>query len=221
MESVYLLYQSDTGFFIPVNYTVTAANASTQTYTVTVVQSPSSGKAITEFSLAGSAGTISSTNIAVTVAHGTDLSSIVPTLIAHNGVSISPAAGDAVDFTVPVNYTVTAADSTTQTYTIVATEAPASSKNITSFSVVGVEAIISGTNISAVVPYGTDISNLTPAISHTGASINPVWEQLRTFTWTYNLYCNCTRFIHSRLYCNCNSCILSIKSNYIIFSGRC
>jgi hypothetical protein len=171
--SVFPLSGAVQDFSAPIGYTVTAADGSIQTYTVTVVQAPSSGKAITEFSLAGCAGTISSTNIAVTVPAGTDLSFIAPTLIAHNGASISPAAGAALDFTVPVNYIVTAADSTTQTYTVTATVAPASSKNITSFSLVGVEAIISGTNISVTVPYGTNITSLIPSITHTGTSILP------------------------------------------------
>ncbi|MEI6079707.1 MAG: hypothetical protein WCQ53_03610, partial [bacterium] len=169
-------------FSFPINYTVTAANGTTQTYVVTVVNAPSSGKAITEFSLAGSAGTISSTNIAVTVPHGTNLSSIAPTSITHNGASIAPAVGAVLDFTMPVAYTVTAADGSTQTYMVTATEAPASSKNITSFSVVGAEAIISGTNISVTVPFGTDVSNLTPSITHTGTGIAPALGTAQDFS---------------------------------------
>jgi len=49
-------------FTTPVVYTVTAADSSTQDYTVTVSVALSSAKAITAFSLNGSVGTINETN---------------------------------------------------------------------------------------------------------------------------------------------------------------
>ncbi|MGI6607027.1 MAG: DUF5018 domain-containing protein [Peptococcia bacterium] len=55
--------------------------------------------------------------ITVTVPHDTVVTSLTPT-IAHSGVSIEPASGQARDFTDPVTYTVTAEDDTTAEYTV-------------------------------------------------------------------------------------------------------
>lgn len=80
-----------------------------------------SPKAITEFIFADPAatGVITETNhtISVTVPFGTIVTSLIPT-ITHTGASISPESGVAQDFTTPVVYTVTAADATTQDYTV-------------------------------------------------------------------------------------------------------
>ncbi len=48
-----------------------------------------------------------------------------------------------------------------------------SSKEITSFSIDGAEITIDGTSISVVFPYGTELSSVTPSVSHNGVSINP------------------------------------------------
>ncbi|MCL1794304.1 MAG: S-layer homology domain-containing protein [Oscillospiraceae bacterium] len=118
-------------FTNPVAYTVTAADGTTKIYTVTVTVAASptppptgSSKAITLFALAGVSGTINEAagTIAVTAPYGTNLTSLAPT-IAHTGASISPASGAAQDFTNPVAYTVTAADSGTKTYTVTVTVA--------------------------------------------------------------------------------------------------
>ncbi|GHV75883.1 hypothetical protein AGMMS49942_07040 [Spirochaetia bacterium] len=65
-------------------------------------------------------GTITGTAIAVTVPYATAVTNIVP-IITHTGASISPASGAARDFTGPVTYTVTAADGSTQGYTVTVT----------------------------------------------------------------------------------------------------
>jgi len=82
---------------------------------------PSSAKAITAFSLSSPAamGIINEVNhtIVVTVPFKTDVSTLVPT-ITHKGASINPAPGVAQNFTRPVTYTVTAADNSTQAYTV-------------------------------------------------------------------------------------------------------
>ena len=160
-------------FNVPVTYTVTAADTTTQDYTVNVTVASSSSKAITDFVLAGVDATISGTNINVTVPSGTDISSIAPT-ITYTGVSVNPGSGVLQDFSVgPVTYTVTAADTSTQNYTVNVTVATSSSRAIMSFAVNGVEGVIVGTNISVVVPYGTNLTSLIPDITHTGTSINP------------------------------------------------
>ena len=85
---------------------------------------PSSAKAITAFSFSSPAVsgiiTESTHSIAITVPSGTNVTALIPTII-HTGASINPASGVAQDFTNPVVYTVTAADSSTQDYTVTTT----------------------------------------------------------------------------------------------------
>lgn len=83
----------------------------------------SSTKAITAFDFNGLSPAVTgsineaSHSIALTVPFGTNVASITPT-ITITGSSISPNTGVAKDFTSPVTYTVTAADSSTQSYLV-------------------------------------------------------------------------------------------------------
>jgi len=108
-------------FTTPKTYTVTAPDATTQAYTVTVTIAPaSSAKAITAFTFPISTETyINEADhlISVRVPSGTDRTALVPT-ITHNGASINPATGVANNFTNPQTYTVTAPDATTQAYAV-------------------------------------------------------------------------------------------------------
>jgi len=91
----------------------------------------SSAKAITAFSLNGVAGTINDTGktIAVTMPSGTAVTNLVATFTT-TGASVKVGStlqitGTTVnDFTNPVKYTVTAADSSTQDYTVTITYIP-------------------------------------------------------------------------------------------------
>lgn len=77
-------------------------------------------KAITAFSIGSQTSyAISEANhtVKISMPGGTSLTSLTPT-ITHNGSSISPASGAAQNFSSPVTYTVTGADSTTQAYTV-------------------------------------------------------------------------------------------------------
>jgi len=110
-------------FTNPVQYTITAEDGTTKVYTVTVTVLASIAKDITAFSFASpvATGVITGTNIAVAVPAATNVTNLVPTIV-HNGASISPLSGVAKDFTLPVNYTVTAGDSTTKVYTVTVTK---------------------------------------------------------------------------------------------------
>ena len=109
-------------FTSPVIYTVTAADATTQDYTVTVTVV---AKSITAFSLNGAQGTINQTakTISVTVPTGTDVTALVATFtttgskVDINGTKQTSGA-TAHNFTSPVVYTVTGVDATTQDYTV-------------------------------------------------------------------------------------------------------
>ena len=83
---------------------------------------PSQAKTITQFRIGDFSvnGTISGTNINITVPNIVNLTTLVPT-ITHNGVSVSPASGVAMDFSSPRQYTVTAEDNSIQTYSVTVT----------------------------------------------------------------------------------------------------
>jgi hypothetical protein len=119
-------------FTSSITYTVTAADASTQDYIVTVkVVAASSEKAITAFSLNGVAGTVDETGktITITMFSGTDVKALTA-IFTTTGASVK--VGPAVqisgttpnNFTHPVTYTVTAADTSTQDYIVTVKVAP-------------------------------------------------------------------------------------------------
>jgi hypothetical protein len=113
-------------------YTVTAADASTVNYTVTVTIAPiSSAKAITAYSFTSPAatGAINETakTIAVTVPNGTTVTALVATFtlspLASATVGATPQVSGTTpnDFTGSVVYTVTAQDASTVDYTVTVT----------------------------------------------------------------------------------------------------
>ena len=103
----------------------------TVTFTLTVTAALSSTKDILTFSIPGQVGSaaITGTAIAVTMPFGTNVTGLTPS-IGHSGASISPTSGAAQNFTNPVNYTVTAADASTKTYTVTVTVARGPAKGI-------------------------------------------------------------------------------------------
>ncbi len=116
--------------------------------------------------------------ITVTVPEGTDVTSLIPTIV-YTGLSINYNPGTSQNFTNPVIYTVTAEDKSTQGYVVTVTEysTPSSEKSITlfEFSFLSITGHIDTINhtIEVDVPGGTDISSLTPTVNHTGISLNP------------------------------------------------
>lgn len=174
-------------FSAPVTYTVTAADNSTVDYVVTVTIAASSAKAITAFSLNGVTGTINegTKTIAVTMPYGTNLSTTPLTAtftstgfgsLKVNGVAqiSGPAVGATTNiFSGPVAYVVTAADTTTVTYTVTVIVAPNSAKAITVYSINGTPGTINETagTISVVMPAGTVRSSLAATFSTSGISV--------------------------------------------------
>jgi hypothetical protein len=188
-------------FTSPATYTVTAADGSTKAFavTVTVEAASSSAKDITQFTISGVDGVIGGSHIAVSLPSVTDLTSLTPTIAVSAGASVSPDTGVAQDFTSPVTYTVTAADSSTKTYTVAVTVG-ATNKNMTLFSILGVDACASGCagtlvtgggggggsssgTVTLILPTGTDLTTLTPTIALTsGATVDPASGVARDFT---------------------------------------
>ncbi len=112
-------------FASPVHYLVSAANGSTADYAVTATVAPSNAKMLSTYSLGGAAGTISETakTVAVTVPFATNVTAIIATFTTTGatvkvGPTVQVSGTTANNFTNPVSYIVTAADSTTATYTV-------------------------------------------------------------------------------------------------------
>ena len=171
-------------------YTVTAADSSTQTYTVTVTIAPNTAANILSFNSTAptATGLISGNNITLTVPFGTNLTDLPITITLSSGASINPVAGNTTFIDgVATTYTVTAQDNvTTQNYLVTVIVAANSAKNITSFNFEGltpiITGIISGINITLNVPYGTDVITLVPTITITGVSVNPTSGVAQSFT---------------------------------------
>lgn len=87
---------------------------------------------ITSFILAEQTGTATidtitgTPSVDITVAYGTDVTSLEPTITLDYGATVSPLSGASTDFTDPVTYTVTAINGvTTKEYTVTVTVAEA------------------------------------------------------------------------------------------------
>lgn len=89
----------------------------------------SSEKTITSFSFkvadnaalaANVTGTITGLNIQCDFPAGTSIDQLKPTIV-HTGKTVTPASGASTNFTNPVNYTITAEDGSTATYTVTVT----------------------------------------------------------------------------------------------------
>jgi hypothetical protein len=181
-------------FTAPVAYTVTAGDGTTQVFTVTVTVALNPSKAITAYSFlsvnngglgANVTATINGAAIAATVPFGTDVTALVATFTT-TGTSVTVGGTAQVsgvtphNFTAPVAYTVTAADSTTAVFTVTVTVAPSPAKDITSYQFLSVNngglganvtATINGAAIAATVPFGTDVTALVATFATTGASV--------------------------------------------------
>jgi len=110
-------------FTNPVYYTVTALNGTTVQYMVeAVVHDADNEKSIERFYFEE----LEREGIIDEIAHkiecyvpaGTDVTDLVPTIEVSEGATVSPASGEAQDFTHPVVYTVTAMNGTTAEYTV-------------------------------------------------------------------------------------------------------
>lgn len=141
---------------------------------------------ITKFNISSinpsSQGVIDEENLTITieVPSGTDITNLTPEITVSEKATVSPASGEAQDFTNPVVYTVTAENGTSTEYTVSVNVLQSSEAKIESFIFKGLstelEATINEENktITAVIPRENDITKLTPTISISDlASISP------------------------------------------------
>lgn len=124
---------SNTNFTKPVTYTVTARDSSAEVYTatVTVASAPaSSQKMINSFNFENInpniVGVVNETNhtVSLTVPFGTDVTKLIPTISISEKATIIPGNNTSQDFSSPVNYMVTAENSSTQNYVVTVTILP-------------------------------------------------------------------------------------------------
>ena len=109
-------------FTNPVTYTVTAEDGSQSVYIAVVTKEKNSEKRILAFrfaSLSVDADINEDTKeIEATVPYGTDVTTLVPTIIISEDASIEPSSDLVADFSQPVTYTVTAEDGSQVTYVV-------------------------------------------------------------------------------------------------------
>jgi hypothetical protein len=181
-------------FTSPVTYDAVAADGTKQSFTVTVNVGAASAKDLTTFSFRAAdnpsltsdvTATINGTTIMATLPFGTNVTALKATFTTTGttvrvGSTTQVSGTTANNFTSPVTYTVAGADGSTKDYTVTVTLAPSSAKDITAFSFTmaanpslpsDVTATITGTTITATVPFGTNVTALKATFTTTGASV--------------------------------------------------
>ncbi|HOI90027.1 MAG TPA: Ig-like domain-containing protein, partial [Candidatus Rifleibacterium sp.] len=183
-------------FTSPVTYTVVAEDGSSKDYTVTVSIAANTAKDITAFSFASPAVTasISGTAITASVPFGTDRNGLKAVFTASANATVKIGANTQTsnvttnDFTSPVTYTVVAEDGSSQNYTVTVSIAPNTAKDITAFSFASpaVTASISGTAITASVPFGTDRNGLKAVFTASANATVKIGANVQTSNVTTN-----------------------------------
>jgi predicted ribosomally synthesized peptide with SipW-like signal peptide len=115
--------------------------------------------------------------IALTVPFETDVTTLVPT-IAITGASVDPASGVARDFTSPVTYTVTAADSSTRAYVVTVTVAAVTQSTVATVTSATYTVSAGGTATETItnVPFST--TNATFLAALTKGQVNQTWVDI-------------------------------------------
>jgi len=187
----------------PVNYTVTAADTTTKSYTVTVTLASNTAKAITSYGITDFPDNLAQIDethgtIALKLPYGTDLTKLKANFIS-TGVQTTAFIGNAnviqisdngtgngttIDFSVgPVVYTVTAGDTTTKSYTVSVTDDLNTAKAITNYSISGFPdnaGTIDDTHgtIMLTLPFGTDLTKLKANFITTGVKITALINEI-------------------------------------------
>lgn len=163
-----------------VRYTVMAQDGSTREYSVHVTVAPNESNAITHFRVFDTESTITGNQIALVLPAGTDITMLEPQIILSGG-TVMPPSGQQQDFSQPVQYTTTARDGSTETYTVMVSLAAGNTNEILSFEVPSVYTSLRGDEISLYAPFGTSDCTYAPAVTHAGASIEPPVGEAQDF----------------------------------------
>lgn len=112
-------------------YTVTAKDGTEQVYTVTITRTAvATGRQILSFTYGAVAGTIDQVNgtISLVLPAGTG-TTFAPTIRVSDFATVTPASGEAQDFSKPVKYKVKAQNGSTNTYTVTVTVSQEQAEN--------------------------------------------------------------------------------------------
>ncbi|WP_162418554.1 PKD domain-containing protein, partial [Cyclobacterium roseum] len=148
------------------------------------------GNDITSFSLAEQVGEASidveNRTVSVLVPFGTDLTALSPTFALSEGASSLPASGESQDFTNTVTYTVTAEDGTETDWTVSVTEEAEVAKGFQTFALsngigeVNINQV--DQEVTILVPFGTDVTALSPEFTFDGSGVSPASGVEQDFT---------------------------------------
>ena len=181
-------------FTAPVLFTVTAEDGTTQQiWTVHVSESaPSTAAEIIGFNFPDQLGDAvideGSHTVALVVPFGSDVTALVPTIEISAGALVDPGSGVPADFSIPVEYTVTAQDGTTQQkWTVAVSFAANTAADIVGFTLSGQEANVvidpDRKEVNVEVSSGTDITSLIPSFElSSGAVVSPASGTVTDFT---------------------------------------
>lgn len=105
-----------------------------------------------------------------------DLENLSPSITVSEGALVDPASGEPNDFSDPVLYTVTSKDGTQSVYTVISSLGASNENDLLNFSfpAIFIDADIEGNNVTASVPFGTDLSALSPSFTRSdGSTVDP------------------------------------------------
>jgi len=176
-------------FTDPVLYTITAQDGSSITFTVTVEIVLSGDKDLLSFAIPNkesSAMTDAEGNITVKVYELADITRLVPVVRVSPNASVSPAPGTTIDFTNPVQYTITAQDGSSKNVTVTVEIVLSGEKKLLSFVMPNNEGnvIISDEgNVTVRVYEFADITKLIPIVTVSpNAAVSPASGAVVDFT---------------------------------------
>lgn len=172
----------ETDFSNPVKYIVKAESGAVKEYVVTVSIAKNNDSKILSFAVSGVNGIIDEyqKTIVITLPKHTNITALKPTIALAPKASINPGSETPQNFSNPVKYTVTAEDGSKTEYTVTVSLAKSTEAKITSFIFESLSPKITANinettkTITAEVPYGTNISSLSPTIKISeDATISP------------------------------------------------
>ena len=127
---------------------------------------------------------IGDSTIVGTIRRSVDLNSIKPIIVVSDSATVEPASGKRTNFTnSPVLYTVTSANGTQHRYWVTVNLGPSEECEITDVRIEGQTGVAKkGNKYIIYMPYGSDISSLTPIISVSdSATIEPASGIVQNF----------------------------------------
>ena len=182
-------------FSIPVEYTVTAQDGTDQIWTVNVIVGENTENDILTFDFEDldpvviGVVDVETYSVTLTVPYGTNATELVPIIAVSFKATISPLSGVARDFSIPVEYTVTAQDGTDQLWIVTVIVEENTKNDILTFDFEGLDPDVIGVvdagahTVTLTVPYGTVVSSLVPTITISpDATIDPLTALAQNFT---------------------------------------